>query len=330
MKPTAKEPNFPPYMAGDEIYQAALQWQIILWSGEVTDKEQQRFQHWLAASPDHQSAWQQIQRVNDQLDEVPEAITGRVLRVTNSPNISRRKLLFGLGIIAGSGTIAYQLKYTSPWQTITADLRTNRGQFRTEILPDGTELILNTASAVDVQFNNTNRRIRLHNGEIQIVTAQDTSATYRPFIVETRAGNVRAIGTRFTVRQLQNDQTIQVQVFEGAVELSPTLGEPLQIKAGYQAQFNAQKISASSAVEKNSHAWTQGLLVVEGQRLDEFIQELSRYRHGVLRCDPAVAKLIISGVYPLKNTDAILQSLPQALPVRISAISRYWVTVTSP
>ena len=314
----------------DDIHQTALQWQITLWSGEVTDEEQQSFQHWLDASPDHQSAWQNIQHINDQLGEVPEAITGRVLRVTRSPNVSRRKLLFSLGIIAGSGTIVLQLKHTPPWQTLMADLHTGRGEFKTEILPDGSEIILNTASAADVQFNDISRRIRLHNGEIHIATAVDKSASYRPFIVETRVGTVRAIGTRFTIRQLQNDQTIQVQVFEGSVELSPSLGKPLQIKAGQQAQFDEQQISDTSQVNINSQAWAQGLLVVEHQRLGQFIQELSRYRQGVLRCDPGVADLIISGVYPLKDTDAILASLPQALPVKISAISRYWITVTSP
>lgn len=330
MNQPQNKPDFSSHSTDDAIQQAALQWQIILWSGEATDKEQQKFQRWLASNPAHQHAWQQIQRVNRQLGEVPEAIAGRVLRVTDSPNTSRRKLLFSLGILAGTGTIAYQLQHTFPWQTMTADLRTGHGQFRTEILPDGTKITLNTASAVDVQFNETIRRIRLHNGEIQIVTATDPSTINRPFIVETRSGSVRAIGTRFTVRQLQNDHTIQVQVFEGAVELSPTLGHPSQIKAGQQAQFNPQKITSASAADITSNAWIQGLLVVERQRLGQFIEELSRYRHGVLRCDPAVADLIISGVYPLKDIDAILHSLPQALPVKISAISRYWVTVTSP
>ena len=76
-------------------------------------------------------------------------------------------------------------------------------------------------------------------------------------------------------------------------------------------------------------AWQRGLLVAERWRLGDFLEEVARYRAGVLRCDPAVAGLMISGVYPLQDTDAILQSVSQALPVQVRMITPYWVTVSA-
>jgi transmembrane sensor len=68
-----------------------------------------------------------------------------------------------------------------------------------------------------------------------------------------------------------------------------------------------------------------GALVADEMRLADFLAELGRYRRGVLRCDPALADLRFSGVFPLNDTAAILAMLPQSLPVRVRTFSPYWV-----
>ncbi|MRN64811.1 iron dicitrate transport regulator FecR, partial [Staphylococcus saprophyticus] len=62
--------------------------------------------------------------------------------------------------------------------------------------------------------------------------------------------------------------------------------------------------------------------------LGEVIATLTRYRNGVLRCDPAVAGLRLSGTFPLKNTDAILNVIAQTLSVKIQSITRYWINIS--
>jgi transmembrane sensor len=71
------------------------------------------------------------------------------------------------------------------------------------------------------------------------------------------------------------------------------------------------------------------VLYAEEMRLADMLAEVARYRSGVLRCDPAVAQLRVSGVFQLDDTDRILAVLAQTLPVRVDARTRYWVTVTS-
>jgi transmembrane sensor len=68
-------------------------------------------------------------------------------------------------------------------------------------------------------------------------------------------------------------------------------------------------------------------LVADAMRLDEFLAELARYRPGLLRCDPEVAGLLVSGVFSVRNTDRALDNLTRALPVAVSYRTRYWVTV---
>ncbi|MFD2980294.1 iron dicitrate transport regulator FecR, partial [Klebsiella pneumoniae] len=74
-------------------------------------------------------------------------------------------------------------------------------------------------------------------------------------------------------------------------------------------------------------AWSNGLLVANRQRLDDFLAELGRYRQGWLRCDPAIAGLRISGTFSIDDTDSALRALEASLPVQRLERTRYWVTV---
>jgi transmembrane sensor len=49
----------------------------------------------------------------------------------------------------------------------------------------------------------------------------------------------------------------------------------------------------------------------------------------VIRCDPAVAGLRVSGVFRLDDTDAVLAIVAETLGVRVVSRTRYWVTVTA-
>lgn len=70
------------------------------------------------------------------------------------------------------------------------------------------------------------------------------------------------------------------------------------------------------------------MLYAERMPLPDFVAELARYRPGILRCDPALAALTVSGAFQLDDTDAALRALAATLPLRVDTRSRYWVTLT--
>ncbi|MBR8657942.1 iron dicitrate transport regulator FecR, partial [Achromobacter sp. Marseille-Q0513] len=80
-------------------------------------------------------------------------------------------------------------------------------------------------------------------------------------------------------------------------------------------------------VSEDAASWSRGVLVADAWRLDDFLAELGRYRPGLLRCDPAVADLRVSGVFPLRDTDRALHNLERGLPVTVVYRTRYWVTL---
>lgn len=310
-----------------DILHRAMEWQVTLWSGEVSPRDMRAFECWLQVSQQHQLAWHKVQQVNQQLGQVPDQLASRVLRQTAVVDHRRRQLLVGLGIIGSLGALGFGVSQSPQWQIASADYRTGRGQRRELILPDGTQLMLNTASAMDVVFSADSRRLILYRGEVQIVTGADTGAGIaRPLWVETAAGVVRPIGTQFTLRQCGKD--VKVDVAEGAVELLPKQGQGIRLEAGQAAQFSRQQVSSIQTAVATDSAWTRGLLIAEQQRLGDFIANLSRYHTGILRCDPAAADLIVSGVYLLKDTHSILRTLEQVLPVRVDTWLGYWTTLS--
>lgn len=258
-----------------------------------------------------------------QLDAVRHPAAAQTLRSApprRPPRAARRALL---GLLVGGGIGAYALRQTPQWQYSVADHRTARGERRQLTLADGTRIMLGSASAIDVRYSPQARQVRLLAGEIFIVTASDHA---RPFTVQTAQGTVRALGTRFSVREA--DEGIRVAVEQGAVEIRPAAGAPaVRLDAGQQSRFNRAGADAARPLDANAMAWTRGLLVAERMPLSDFLAEVSRYRRGVLRADPAVRALVVSGVYPLDDTEQILDTLPQSLPVTLSRTTRWWVTL---
>lgn len=57
------------------------------------------------------------------------------------------------------------------------------------------------------------------------------------------------------------------------------------------------------------------------------IEDLARYRPGVLQCDLASARLRVSGTFRLDSTDAVLANLQATLPIQVKYFTRYWVSV---
>ncbi|MNE77579.1 fec operon regulator FecR [compost metagenome] len=138
-------------------------------------------------------------------------------------------------------------------------------------------------------------------------------------------GQAIALGTRFSVR-LDGPLT-RVAVLEGAVAARPLHAAGLLLKAGERSAFDANQVLPAAPLESGDLAWEHGMLLARDMRLADLLQELGRYRPGVLRCHPAVRELKVSGAFPLTDTDASLRLLGDTLPVAIQGLTRYWVTV---
>ncbi len=304
---------------------AASEWYARLASGERSTETQQAWRTWLDADPAHQSAWQQLERVTQHFGQVPSEVGMATLQLP--PVADRRRIIKHLALFLTASSTGLYAYREQPWRGMLADASTKVGEHTQIALEDGTSLHLNTNSAVNVRYSATERVIELIQGEVYIKTAHEATTTYRPFRVETRHGRATALGTRFSVRDLSH-QT-KVSVFEGAVAIKPRYfgGEAMRLNAGESITFTDQKFAGKLAARATDMAWINGIVVVYAMRLDDFTQEIARYKAGVLRCDPAVASLQISGSFPTQDMESVLQTLERTLPVRVERFTRFWVTL---
>lgn len=312
----------PPEMEARLLGEAA-DWLVRFQSGENDAALSAEFEQWRRRSPAHSAVWQRAESMLHSFQQVPAAIGRHTL--AGLPKPGRRRALHALGLFAVGVPAALLLWRHPPWAEWQADLHTATGQQKTLTLADGTRLTLNTACAVDIAFNERERRLHLLKGEVLISTAKDPSPLPRPFIVHTAQGQLRPIGTRFSVRQ-RPDAT-QLAVFEGAVEITTNGGEQRTLQVGEQTTFQGGNIAPAAEVSASDALWADGMLVARDLRLADWAAEISRYRPGILRCHPAVAELRVSGAFPLNDTDASLDLLLKTRPLAMRTVTRYWVTL---
>lgn len=316
----------PPQAAAPDaaLLSEAADWLLALRYGDDAAHAQAGVERWRQQSPAHGQAWARAEAMLGVFAQVPPAIGKNTFQALQRPGRRRGLGMLGALLLAApAGWLAWR---HTPWREWSADVATATGERRSMVLADGSQLVLNTASAVDIVFTATERRIRLQAGEILVTTQADPSPTDRPFVVQTPQGTVRALGTRFSVRRL-DDHSTRVAVLERAVEIRPVDGAPRVLRAGTQADFEAGRIGPEVAVENSATLWEQGMLLARNMRLADVLAEMGRYRSGVLRCHPAVADLRVSGAVSLADTDAGLALLARALPLRLEQTTRYWVTV---
>ncbi|PIF11423.1 FecR domain-containing protein [Janthinobacterium sp. 13] len=311
-----------------EVQQQAAEWLTVLMSEQASKAEHAAWQRWRGADPEHERAWQHIEAVSQRFNGLHRGAAAQALAGTQrqAVNGKRRQVLAWLGVAAGGGMLAAQTGVWDGVRALRADYRTATGERRVVALADGSVLSLNTGSAVNVRFDASRRLIELLAGEV-LVTSGHGAGSDAPLEVATREGRVRALGTRFAVRQQDGYST--VDVFERAVEIRPRddVGAPLLLAAGRGTAFSRHAPDAPHAIDVHAHAWSHGQLIVDDVTLGDFLADLARYRPGVIHCAPEVAQLRLSGVFPLADTQRILNMLPNSLPVQVRSRTRYWVSV---
>ena len=200
----------------------------------LSRKEQAELQTWLNQDPSHRSLLDECEATSAQLDRLRVAHRSR----PGQPLGQRRVLRIAAGIAALVLLSAAIFWGPQPDPlNFTKESATSVGKFKRMTLPDGTQLTLNTDSAVEIVFEPAARRVRLLKGEAYFKVAH---APERPFWVEAAQVHVKAVGTAFNVRY--HSHKVEVTVTEGRVALNDTNGSSLALES--QVSLNPAALPA--------------------------------------------------------------------------------------
>jgi len=329
----ASQPCPPPAEPDRTMVEHAAAWHILLQAEDASAEDRAACAAWRQENPAHELAWQRMQtlwaRFDTPLPGTAHAALDAALAVPPRPPRRRRAAATTLALLLAAGLIAVQ---APPPEVLLADHRSGIGERLGIALPDRSQLLLDSDSAIDIHYDGEQRRIVLLRGALLADVAPDTS---RPFIVDTPQGSARALGTRYTVRRDDASHST-VTVLESTVETCdrPATGAPacLRLRPGQQVRLDDSGLGTPTEIDTTAAAaWTRGQLAVDDRPLTEVLQILGRHRHGLLRFDAEqLAGMRVSGVFPLDDPDRALQALATTLSLRVRHYTPWLVIVDKP
>lgn len=191
------------------------------------------------------------------------------------------------------------------------EYQTRLGEVRSILLADGSTLTLGARSRATVSFSDSERWVRLEQGEAYFDVAKNPA---RPFYVAAPGTAVRVVGTRFDVRV--GDSHVRVAVDEGTVAVnnrsdSLTRGQRIDVLPD-GAMTAITQVDGSEVA-----AWRDGRLIYDSATLAEVVSDLSRYRPNVTLSSAAAGKLRVTAGLRVEQIDQFVDRLPDILPVRV-------------
>ena len=295
-------------------------WLTLLESPLANAEHRRDFQAWLDSEPAHRVAWQKAQIFwqrlddfsDDQVAEIEQGLAEHTSTVTNGNVVklpARRRFAINLLPIAASLLLAAVLNFAFMGGYF-ADYRTAMAQQQLLQLDDGSTVLLNTASSLSVDYSAAARNVSL-NGEAYFTVAADPS---RPFTVHTAGGEVRALGTAFDVKQIDDD--LSVIVYEHAVRVVSKQGQVVErLQQGQRVSYYDGQLDAIESVNlRQAKAWQRRQLIFAGQPLAQVVEELNRYRSGrIVILDKDLAAHRVTGVFDTREPEQALITIEKIL-----------------
>ncbi|MBO1112230.1 FecR family protein [Bordetella petrii] len=313
------------------VREQASAWAMRLGMQALDTRGQRQLERWLAADPRHAAALADAEMVWALAGEcrglplfaqpVPRRRTWRDRLREAGAGPGARWRLAGLAAclvlavmwFGGGGEAA------APW---LADYRTAAGEIRPLALPDGSQVLLGSDSALDLYYGRDERRVRLVRGEAVFAPAPRGAGEPRAFVVEAAGGRATALGTRFVVQREAADRA-WVGVLEHSVAVAldqpPRRGAArLTLPAGRGAEYSAgQGIVATDADPRQAADWAEGYLVFRGQPLDQVLRRLADFRPGLLMLlDRQAARQPVHALFHLDNLDGAIATLCAQLQLK--------------
>ena len=322
----------------------AAAWVARFDAGDVSARDQAAFQEWLSRSALHREAIAAYGNLWSEFDAL-RLLTGtgeaeqKPGARDNHPVLLERAVPWLAACAAAVIAVAGGAVLFHPKPQLLAKAQsparlfyeTAVGGQRKITLADGSRVILNTNSRLDVDFSGNRRDVHLMRGEAYFEVVHDKT---RPFTVNANNYVVRDIGTAFDVH-LSKTGVVEVGVTKGSVEVTAAAGGQVLgaakslgvIVAGHDIVLGqpdvvlgqpdialSQKVERAEAVSDadlgRKLAWRQGQLNYTGQPLGEVLADVSRYSNIKIElADPALENLPVGGAFRTDQIEAIFAAL---------------------
>lgn len=287
----------------------AAAWLARLHAEDRTAEDVAAFRAWLDRDPENASRFEHLTGVWEQVGGL-----GEIERVPiHARAVSRRAVLAGgLGLAAAGGAGLWALALPD------AAYATALGERRGLKLADGSRLLMNTSTVVEVRFDRGRRRIDLKQGQVLLDVASDP----RPFLVEVSGGVLRTDRGRFDIRS--DAELTAYFAVAGSARVEHGAGASVSLRSGDRLRAGLRSAPAIDHPEPlDLLAWQDGRAVFRDTRLADAVREMNRYSNlPLVLVDETVGEERLSGVYRVGDNAAFAKALAMLLPVRAISSGR--------
>ena len=331
----------------DERLEAASRWVLKMDQGKLNASDKQALGVWLDENSKHREVLLEVAAAWDKTDSLAmladffphEADAGQETTVPwyqfwkqGFAPAASMALLASVLIISGLGI--FNLGFDQDAHLVQyATYETAIGEQKTVLLPDGSEVVLNTNSHLSLAFTASARVLRLSRGEVHVRVAKDKT---RPMSVVAGDRIVQAVGTEFTV-EINKDKHVEVMVTEGKVVVGI---QPVSLVASNTVNSGREKVvippvlaqredntlSAGEEVILGSSdpvkheitaddikvklSWKEGSLVFRSEPLEKALQEVGRYTTvEFVLLDEGLKSKAVTGRFRAGDVEGLLESL---------------------
>lgn len=303
----------------------AVAWAVRLSSGASSDDDQHAFLQWRRASDLHQRAWEKVEQQLQSFDLVRERGGAAARKALSVQSPTRRRVLQrALSALLTVGIAGYLWRHSTSASILMADIKTDVGQRQNIQLADGSHLMLDAHSAVDVHFTQFARSITLLRGQLFIQVAHDPS---RPLGISTPYGTATALGTAFGVALRPTGSLVAVT--ESKVSARSTSGDAMVLVPGNVAMLGSGDVRMIVGLEaETALTWRKGYITVVERPLSEVVDLLRAYQPGFILLSSKAAAMRVSGLFLLDNVDATMRQIAQTLPVTVTYHTDYLIQIS--
>lgn len=306
----------------DPIDAAAAQW-LAQRDRNLTPAEQDAYLQWLQTDPRHAEAMTRQAAALGRMMHLGEwqpTLSAEPNPDLFAPRPPRRRWPVWTGALAAAAAVVVALvtgwPVAAPPSAPPSFLRVNERQ----ALEDGSLVELKDGSRFEVKFTDSERRVRLMEGEAHFTVAKNPA---RPFIVEAGGVALRAVGTAFNVRL--GPEHVEVLVTEGRVQVeSPASASLPELTVGERATFPVAAVAEVALIVRLSPVQVREELAWQAPRLQFYetplavaVAEFNRHSGGrrLIVRDPALGAVPIGGTFRVDNLEGFVRLLDITLDI---------------
>jgi transmembrane sensor len=298
-----------------QVRAAAATWVARLHDERRSPGLEARLRTWLDEGEEHRRAFARLTQVWEQADKI------RMRAQRNAPAARGRRPSRIVLWATAVGTTLVLAATAGVYYWNDNAVTTRIGQQEARLLPDGTRVVLNTDTRVEVNYDEHARRVRLIRGEARFDVAKNPAW---PFLVSVDGQEIRALGTSFIVR-LDGTENLSVTLVEGRISVAPIAPHDDLLWQNPQVLFPGQRLVIlrhhASAVDRPDltriTAWQQGRVEFDATPLAEAASEMNRYNKSrITIADADIAQLRIGGVFHAGDSDEFVKVVTAALGLR--------------